>query len=137
MSNFDRTLNGLGQSFVATHIEFGDSVTVNSFLKTDANLEIVSQQKIQNADINDSAIEISKINTLQSSLDLKANLASPTFTGTVSGITKAMVGLGNVDDTADPDKEISILTANALNLKAPINSPSFLQARFLALPKVW
>tara|TARA_B100001778_G_C18261881_1_gene482559 strand:- start:244 stop:402 length:159 start_codon:yes stop_codon:yes gene_type:complete len=26
-------------------------------------------------------------------LNLKANLASPTFTGTVSGITKAMVGL--------------------------------------------
>ena len=32
----------------------------------------------------------------QTALDLKANLASPTFTGTVSGITKAMVGLGNV-----------------------------------------
>jgi hypothetical protein len=29
-------------------------------------------------------------------LDLKANLASPTFTGTVSGITATMVGLGNV-----------------------------------------
>ena len=32
----------------------------------------------------------------QTALNLKANLASPTFTGTVSGITKAMVGLGNV-----------------------------------------
>jgi len=29
-------------------------------------------------------------------LALKANLASPTFTGTVSGITATMVGLGNV-----------------------------------------
>lgn len=27
--------------------------------------------------------------------------ASPTFTGTVSGVTKAMVGLGNVDNVAD------------------------------------
>jgi hypothetical protein len=26
-------------------------------------------------------------------------MASPTFTGTVSGIDKAMVGLSNVDDT--------------------------------------
>ena len=36
----------------------------------------------------------------KASLDLKANLASPTFTGTVSGITKAMVGLPNVENTA-------------------------------------
>ena len=33
---------------------------------------------------------------VQSSLDLKANLADPTFTGTIAGISKAMVGLGNV-----------------------------------------
>jgi hypothetical protein len=36
---------------------------------------------------------------IQTALDLKANLASPTFTGTVSGIDKTMVGLSNVDDT--------------------------------------
>jgi hypothetical protein len=29
----------------------------------------------------------------QTALDLKANLSSPTFTGTVSGIDKTMVGL--------------------------------------------
>lgn len=29
----------------------------------------------------------------QTALNLKANIASPTFTGTVSGITAAMVGL--------------------------------------------
>lgn len=40
----------------------------------------------------------------QSALDLKAPLASPSFTGTVSGITKSMVGLGNVDNTADASK---------------------------------
>lgn len=32
----------------------------------------------------------------QTALNLKANLSSPTFTGTVSGITATMVGLGNV-----------------------------------------
>ena len=36
----------------------------------------------------------------QTALDLKAPLASPTFTGTVSGITAAMVGLGNVTNNA-------------------------------------
>lgn len=34
----------------------------------------------------------------QTALDLKANIASPTFTGTVGGVTAAMVGLGNVDN---------------------------------------
>jgi hypothetical protein len=32
----------------------------------------------------------------QTAINLKANLASPTFTGTVAGITATMVGLGNV-----------------------------------------
>jgi hypothetical protein len=41
---------------------------------------------------------------LQNALNLKAPLASPNFTGTVAGITKGMVGLGNVDNTADSSK---------------------------------
>ena len=51
-------------------------------------------------------------------INLKANIESPTFTGTVSGITKAMVGLGNVDNTADLDKPVSTATQAALDLKA-------------------
>ena len=46
-----------------------------------------------------------------------APLASPTFTGTVSGITKSMVGLGNVDNTSDANKPISTATQTALNGK--------------------
>jgi hypothetical protein len=52
------------------------------------------------------------------SINLKANIESPTFTGTVSGITKAMVGLGNVDNTADANKPVSTATQAALDLKA-------------------
>jgi len=55
---------------------------------------------------------------------LKANLASPTFTGTVAGITKSMVGLGNVDNTADSAKPVSSATQTALDLKAPLASPA-------------
>ena len=61
----------------------------------------------------------------QTALDLKANIASPTFTGTVSGITKNMVGLGNVDNTSDANKPVSTATQTALNLKANIASPTF------------
>ena len=57
---------------------------------------------------------------------LKTNiLSSPTFTGTVLGITKAMVGLDNVDNTTDALKPVSTATTTQLNLKAPIASPSF------------
>ena len=58
-------------------------------------------------------------------LGLKANIASPTFTGTVNGITKAMVGLGNVNNTADTTKPVSTAQQTALDLKANLASPTF------------
>lgn len=61
----------------------------------------------------------------QTALNLKAPLASPTFTGTVSGVTAAMVGLGSVDNTSDANKPVSTAQATALALKAPLASPTF------------
>ncbi len=61
----------------------------------------------------------------QTALDLKAPLASPSFTGTVGGLSKSTVGLGNVDNTADSAKVVSGPTQTALDLKAPLASPSF------------
>jgi hypothetical protein len=63
-------------------------------------------------------IDISDVAGLQNALDLKAPSASPIFTGTTSGITKATIGLGNVDDTADADKPVSTATQNSLDAKA-------------------
>lgn len=60
-----------------------------------------------------------------SNLALKAPIANPTFTGTVNGITKAMVGLGSVDNTADTAKPVSTAQQTALNLKANLASPTF------------
>jgi hypothetical protein len=54
----------------------------------------------------------------QTALGLKANSANPTFTGTVSGITKDMVGLANVDNTSDANKPVSTAVQTALNAKA-------------------
>lgn len=60
----------------------------------------------------------------QTALNLKANLASPTFTGTVTlpsttnGLSKSNVGLANVDNTSDANKPISTATQTALNGKA-------------------
>ena len=46
-----------------------------------------------------------------------APIVSPTFTGTVNGITKSMVGLGNVDNTTDALKPVSTATQTALDAK--------------------
>ena len=55
--------------------------------------------------------------------NFKANLASPTFTGTVAGITATMVGLGNVNNTSDANKPVSTAQLTALNAKANLESP--------------
>jgi hypothetical protein len=54
-----------------------------------------------------------------------ATLANPTFTGTVAGVTKSMVGLGDVDNTADTAKPVSTAQQTALDLKSNIASPTF------------
>ena len=61
---------------------------------------------------------------IQDQINAKAPSASPTFTGTVSGIDKTMVGLGNVDNTSDANKPVSTAAQTALDLKAPLASPA-------------
>jgi len=68
---------------------------------------------------------LSAINKLNGNDNLKANLASPTFTGTVNGITASMVGLGNVTNTSDANKPVSTAQQAALDLKANLANPTF------------
>ena len=75
----------------------------------------------------------SKANT--SSLSSYAPINNPTFTGTISGITKSMVGLGNVDDVSDADKPVSSATQTALNLKANLSAPIF--TNFVQVPRIF
>ena len=50
-------------------------------------------------------------------LNAKAPINNPTFTGTVHGLNKSMVGLQNVDNTSDANKPVSAVTQAALDLK--------------------
>jgi len=78
------------------------------------------------ANVDNTADTAKPVSTAQqTALNLKANLASPTFSGTVSGITKSMVGLGSVDNTADTAKPVSTAQQTALDLKANLASPTF------------
>lgn len=68
---------------------------------------------------------LTAIGKLHGNSELQAPLASPTFTGTVSGITATMVGLGNVTNTSDAAKPVSTAQQAALNAKANLASPAF------------
>jgi hypothetical protein len=104
----------------------GDSVTTAKILDGAVTSAKIENGTIVNADINASAaIAMTKIDGLGSALDLKAPLADPTFTGTVSGITKSMVGLGNVDNTSDANKPVSTATQTALDAKASLSGAVF------------
>lgn len=66
------------------------------------------------------------IDSIQDSLNGKVSAHNPAFTGTVSGVTKTHVGLGNVDNTSDANKPISSAVTTAMNMKAPVVNPVFL-----------
>jgi hypothetical protein len=103
------------------------TLTGNTFSIADGAITSakIADGAIVDADVNASAaIAQSKISGLTTDLAAKAPLASPTFTGTVAGITKSMVGLGNVDNTTDAAKPISTATQTALDLKANLASPT-------------
>ena len=85
----------------------------------------ISAGTIIDSDINNAAeIATSKISGLDTSLNAKldsataastyAPIESPTFTGTVSGVTKGHVGLGDVDNTSDVNKPVSTAQASAI-----------------------
>ena len=63
------------------------------------------------------------LTTLTSTVDTKAPINSPTFTGTVSGITASMVGLSSVSNVADVDK--NVLSATKLTTARAINGVNF------------
>jgi len=67
-------------------------------------------------------IEASRFDHIHPVDTSRAPLASPTFTGTVGGITKAMVGLGNADNTADASKPVS--TAQAVSIATKVGQTS-------------
>lgn len=90
-----------------------------TFNNGESNATVRTKLNGNAGEINENTADIEALDTE------KAPIANPTFTGTVSGITKAMVGLSSVDNTADSAKPISTATQTALDAKAPINNPTF------------
>lgn len=137
VSGISKSMVGLGSVDNTADLDKPISTATQAALDTKVSAETFTTALALKANTTD-------VNT---ALGLKAPLASPTFTGTVSGITKSMVGLGSVDNTTDAAKPISTATQAALDtkvttatfsttiatkanatellLKAPIESPNF------------
>ena len=125
-------LNKADTSTLSNRIDLKSNASdVTTSLALKANTSDVNTSlglKLNKADTSTLSNRIDlKSNTsdVTTSLALKAPLASPTFTGTVSGITSSMVGLANVDNTSDVNKPVSTAAQTALDLKAPLASPPF------------
>ena len=99
---------------------------LNDYLSTslngDGSLKNIPQSKIigLESDLSNKA----DTSTVTSALNAKAPLESPAFTGTPTGITKAHVGLGLVNNTSDTDKPVSAATLSALNMKLDTTTAS-------------
>lgn len=120
---------GLTDVYTKTEVD-GKDVTLQANINTEKG-RIDAILSASEADKNSFAEIVSLINSVDTTNDtafagyvlsndaavaLKAPIDNPTFTGTVRGITKSMVGLSNVDNTSDANKPISNATQNALNL---------------------
>jgi len=114
----ERAQDAIGNA-VGTGLSYNDATGAVSVDTTAIQVRV--------ADVSDT--EIGYLNgvtsSVQTQIDTKAPTANPTFTGTVAGVTKAMVGLGNADNTSDANKPISTATQTALDLKAPLADPTF------------
>ena len=106
--------------------EFGRSLSGSA--DADAAKTLLEVTGGGGAEIDDVTPALDKVyssDKTQDALDLKAPLASPTFTGTVAGVTKTHVGLGSADNTSDAGKPVSTAQQTALDLKANAASPAF------------
>lgn len=114
----------------STEIGYLDGVTSGIQGQIDSKLSTATAASTYQPIISGvSDTEISYLNgvtsAIQAQIDTKAPSANPTFTGTVAGVTKTHVGLGNVDNTSDASKPVSTATQSALDLKAPLANPTF------------
>lgn len=128
-----------GDYFLATLIGFGSNGAENSWeivrctARASNTLTIVRAQEGTTAQAWPAAAQV-QMRLTAGSMATKADLASPAFTGTVTGITKAMVGLGSVDNTADSAKVVA--SAAKLTTARTIGGVSFDGTANINLPGV-
>lgn len=115
------TLGSAAATASSDYATAGQGATADSALQPAGNgsaLTGLTKAQVGLGSVTDTADSDKPVSTAQqTALNLKANIASPTFTGTVGGITATMVGLGNVNNTSDANKPVSTAQQTALDLK--------------------
>lgn len=110
-------LTSMPPSALASWTQMADQVTSVAGRK---GAVVLTKTDVGLANVDNTTDLLKPVSTAtQAALNLKANAASPAFTGTPTGITKAHVGLPNADNTADSAKPVS--TAQAAAIAAIIN----------------
>ena len=141
ITNFASGVNALIDNAVSASIVGGSGVdivyssgtntlTISSALTAGSGISLSHNSGNYVVSLSDPTIESTNVTDFNSAVSglvsgIYAPLNSPTFTGTVSGISKSMVGLGNVDNTSDANKPISSATQSGLNLKASLAGATF------------
>ena len=116
VSGITKSMVGLGSVDNTSDVSKPISTATQAALDAKVSTETFSTTLATKANTTDVNTALA-LKASAADLDLKAPIASPTFTGTVSGITKSMVDLGSVDNTSDANKPVSTATQTALNLK--------------------
>jgi hypothetical protein len=129
-SDADKPISTLTQTALNGKENTITAGTTGQYYRGDKTFQTLDKSAVGLGNVDNTSDLNKPISTAtQTALDLKAPINSPTFTGTVSGITNSMVGLGNVDNTSDLNKPISTATQTALNGKQnTLNGTGFVKA---------
>lgn len=102
--------------------EISRATTKESSIESRLNSEVSRAQSAESNISTNLENEVSRATTAESNINSelsghKSNESNP------HNVTKSQVGLGNADNTSDIDKPVSTAQQNALDLKAPLESP--------------
>jgi hypothetical protein len=141
ITNFASGVNALIDNAVSASIVGGSGVdivynsgtntlTISSALTAGSGISLSHNSGNYVVSLSDPTIQSTDVTDFNSAVSglvsgIYAPLNSPTFTGTVNGISKSMVGLGNVDNTSDANKPVSTATQSGLDLKASLAGATF------------
>lgn len=114
--------------FTSTNSDSEDSHTINAATTSQAGV-MTSADKTKLNGLKDQAGITADIDTVQTNLETHINNKTNPHE-----VTKAQVGLGNVDNTADTDKPISTATQSALDAKFSLTEGNSLKTTADSLP---
>lgn len=134
-STAEEYADNVAASTLSTANEYADNVAADTLASANGYTDnAVSSAVISVTGYTDNAVSVhdsytQNIHGIADTTKLVTTDGSQTLTNkTITsplGLVKADVGLGNVDNTSDANKPISTATQTALDLKAPLASPTF------------